>query len=105
MASSNVYLTGSARRDLVNVGRYIAADNPDRAKSFVQEIHAKAETYADHPGMGQDRSDLAKNIRSFPHTTYVVFYRPFRKGIQIVRVFSGYRDIQPDMLISKSEKT
>lgn len=105
MASGIVRLTHLAREDLLGIGRYIAVDNPDRAKTFVLEIHAKAEAYAIHPLMGRERSDLARDVRSFPHQAYTVFYRPYRNGIQIVRVFSGYRDIHPDMLISKIGKT
>ena len=98
MVSGTVRLTRQARQDLVDIGRYIAADNPERSETLIFEIQDKAAAYADHPMMGHDRSDLAKDIRSFPHHTYMVFYRPYRNGIQIVRVFSGYRDIQPDML-------
>nr|WP_148663558.1 type II toxin-antitoxin system RelE/ParE family toxin [Bosea vaviloviae] len=36
------------------------------------------------------------NIRSFPVGNYVLFYRPLADGIELVRVLSGYQDIQPE---------
>ncbi len=86
--------------DLQKIGRYIGKDNSARAGTFIRDIHKKSEAYAVHPDMGRDRSDLAKGIRSFPHGDYVIFYRRYRNGIQIVRVFNGYRDISPDTFLS-----
>ena len=94
---AQVRLTRRARSDLAAIGGYIGRDNPARARTFLRDIHRAAGAYADHPEMGRDRADLAKGVRSFPHGNYVVFYRPWRRGIQIVRVLSGYRDVQPGM--------
>lgn len=91
-----VTLTRLAEQDLREIGAYIAQDNPRRAAGFIREIHAKALAYAEHPEMGRDRSDLAPGLRSFPHGAYVVYYRRWRRGIQIVRVYHGSRDIGPE---------
>jgi toxin ParE1/3/4 len=51
---------------------------------------------AENPGAGQDRSDLALRLRSFPvdrYRHYLVFYRPLADGIQLIRVLQGARDI------------
>jgi toxin ParE1/3/4 len=32
-------------------------------------------------------------LRSFPVDRYLIFYRPVKGGIQIVRVLSGYQDL------------
>ena len=95
-----IRLTHRARADLAEIGRYIARDNPPRARTFLMDIHRTADAYADHPDMGRDRADLGKGVRSFPHGDYVVFYRRYRSGIQIVRVLSGYRDVGPGMFES-----
>lgn len=95
----NVRLTVRAQRDLRDIGRFIGKDNPARAATFIHEIYRKSEAYAGHPDMGRDRSDLAEGIRSFLHGHYIVFYRRYRNGIQIVRVFNGYRDISPDTFL------
>jgi len=95
---AQVRLTRRAREDLAEIGRYIGRDNPARARTFLLDIHARAEAYAVHPDMGRDRTELAPGIRSFPHGDYVVFYRRYRSVIRIVRVLSGYRDVGPGMM-------
>ncbi len=44
--------------------------------------------------MGKPRDELFPNIRSFPVDNYLIFYRPLDKGIEILRVISGYRDLE-----------
>jgi len=43
--------------------------------------------------MGRLRDELADGLRSFPVGRYVIFYRPIPKGIEIVRVLHGARDL------------
>ena len=85
------------RSDLKQIGRYIAGNNPSRADTFLAEIHAKCLVYAENPEMGRDRSALSAKMRSFPHGNYIVFYRRFRRSIQIIRVIRAQRDIRPEM--------
>ena len=97
--ATKVRLTRQARDDLKDIGAYIGQDNPARAATFIREIHVKAQAYADHPDMGRDRADLAPKIRSFPYGSYAVFYRHYRRGIQIVRVYHAGRDITPEVFV------
>jgi toxin ParE1/3/4 len=46
------------------------------------------------PRMGRVRDELAPGLRSFPIGDYLIFYRNVPKGIAVVRVLSGYRDIE-----------
>ena len=50
------------------------------------------------PYLGRSREELAPRLRSFPVGDYLIFYRPTKTGIVVVRVLSGYRD--PDKLLS-----
>jgi toxin ParE1/3/4 len=43
--------------------------------------------------MGQQRPELAANLRSYSVGNYVIFYRPVQKGIEIARVIHAARDI------------
>lgn len=43
--------------------------------------------------MGRDRAALSPGLRSFPHEDYVIFYKPARGGIEVVRVLHGARDL------------
>jgi toxin ParE1/3/4 len=44
--------------------------------------------------MGKSYSRLAANLRGFVVEDYVVFYYPREDGIDIVRIVSGYRDLE-----------
>ena len=48
---------------------------------------------ASNPGMGRVRNELMEGIRSFAVGRYVIFYRSIPKGIEIVRVLHGARDV------------
>lgn len=50
----------------------------------------------DNPLAGRARPELAADMRSFPVSNIVLFYRPLIDGIVLVRVLSSYQDIQPD---------
>lgn len=82
-----------AKSDLVEIWGYIADDNEGRADAFVDMIGQKLLTLASNPTMGRARDELAEGLRSFPVGRYVIFYRPIPKGVEIVRVLHGSRDI------------
>jgi toxin ParE1/3/4 len=44
--------------------------------------------------MGRSRPELATDLRSFPVGHYVIFDVPLPKGVEIVRVLHGSRDIE-----------
>ena len=43
---------------------------------------------------------MAAKVRSFPYGNTMIFYRRFRRGIQIVRGIRTQRDITAEMLAS-----
>lgn len=44
--------------------------------------------------MGRRRDKLLPTLHSFPVDDYLIFYRPIAEGIEVVRVVSGYRDLE-----------
>ena len=48
----------------------------------------------DFPESGTKRDQLRSGLRSFPVGSYMVFYLVIEKGIEIVRVLHGRRDIE-----------
>ena len=44
--------------------------------------------------MGRNRDELMENVRSFPMDDYLIFYNPIEAGIEVLRVVSGYRDLE-----------
>jgi toxin ParE1/3/4 len=82
-----------ARIDLSEIWDYIADDNETRADAFIDLIDQKFLELANHPKMGRSRDELAESLRSFPVGKYIIFYRVISKGIDIIRVLHGSRDL------------
>ena len=80
-----------ARRDYVDIWRYIAEHNPDAADRLLRTIDAKLAVYAELPDIGTNRDSWRPGLRSFPVGRYLVFYRAVADGIELVRVLHGAR--------------
>ena len=83
----------AARADLIEIGDFIALDNPPRAVSFVAEIEAKIVEIGERPGSFQKRDDLHPGLRHAPHGRYLIIFIESDEEVQIVRVLQGARDL------------
>jgi toxin ParE1/3/4 len=88
-----ITLRPRAIADLAEIWNYIADDSEQRADSFIDLLDRKINTLARRPNMGHIRDELVEGLRSFPVDRYIIFYRSIPKGIEIVRVLHGARDI------------
>ena len=88
-------VSAAARSDLEGIWFYIAQDDPAAADKFIQAVVSRFPKLAGMPGLGRRRHELSPRLRSSPVGRYVIFYRPMEKGIEIVRVLHGARDIPP----------
>lgn len=79
---SRYVLTIPAKQDLKEISRYIIR--------FKQQC----KLLADFPNMGQSCDDFANGLRSFPVEDYLIFYRPIDGRVEVVRIVSGYRDLE-----------
>lgn len=86
-----------AYQDLRAIVKYIAKDNPTRAKSFGKELIDKTSLLSKHPELGRSgRPGLPKGLRELVvHSNYLVFYRVFHKThtVEILRVKHGAQKI------------
>jgi toxin ParE1/3/4 len=85
--------TRQARKDLREILSYLGGHNRMVAERFAEEIQAKSQILSQFPEMGRSREELAHRLRSFPVGKYILFYRPVKDGIAIIRVLHGARDI------------
>lgn len=80
----------SAREDLRAIVRYIAKDNPIKAKSFDKELRDKTKPLARHPNLGRKgRPGQPRWLRELVvHPNYIVFYRiqDETRVVEILRV-------------------
>jgi toxin ParE1/3/4 len=78
-----VVFAPAAEADLLDIARYIAADNPRAADRVIDAIHEKAQLLASEPELGRHRGELAPRLRSLPVGPYVIFYRLVPGGIEV----------------------
>src|SRR5579863_1361952 len=90
----NVVVRPMALADLVEIWAFIAQDSVNHADRFAGLIDRQLRALARQPHMGRNRPELAADLRSFPVGRYIIFYVPFAKGVEVVRVLHGARDIE-----------
>jgi toxin ParE1/3/4 len=95
-----ILIRPAANRDLEKQAQYIAADSGiETALRFYEMADETFRLLLSHPRLGkatQIQNPRLANTRMFPlrhFVEFVVFYRPLGKGIEIVRVLHGARDL------------
>jgi toxin ParE1/3/4 len=87
-------ISSLARLDLDEIHDYIAEDNPDAARRWLEKMMDLFTGLAKNPLSGQARNDIRPDLRSFSQGNYVVYFRPHKGCLEIVRVLHGARDIE-----------
>jgi toxin ParE1/3/4 len=89
-----VILTPQAQDDLRDIVSFIAQDNPDRAKSFGNELIDRALTLAELPERGRIVPEISgTNVREIIHRSYRIIYEifPAREAVYVLRFWHGAR--------------
>jgi toxin ParE1/3/4 len=94
--------TRLAEQDMETIANYIALDNPLRALTFVQGLRQRCEHVASNPLSHRLRPELGDNLRSFPYSSYVIFYAAAATEVTIIRILHGARDLPGRFRQSKS---
>ena len=87
----------AAEKDLLSIYDWIAAENPERAASFIEELDRTISRLAVHPLMGTvpKHSGLKQaGYRVLIVGAYLVFYKLHRNRIQVFRVVHGSRNLE-----------
>ena len=79
--------------DLSEIALFIAADDPDRALSFVADLEQKAATAASRPLSFRERPEISPGLRAIVHGRYLIFFRDLPDEVRIVRVLHGARNL------------
>jgi len=90
---SRYFLTLEAKQDIKEISQRIALENPAAAKRLVAEIKQKCKRAADFPEMGHSYDSLLPSLRGLFVGSYIIFYFPRKNSIQVIRVLSGYRNL------------
>jgi toxin ParE1/3/4 len=96
-----ILLRPAAERDLERQAQYIArSSGADAAQRFYRAAEETCQLIAGRPGIERPipyRNPLLAETRMFRmkgFTNHLLFYRPVKNGIEIVRVIHGARDIE-----------
>ncbi len=99
--------TPKAKQDLLEHVLYLAKINPDLAEKFIEASEVSFEKLAQMPMKGQRQEfkspELADVRRWFipGFDKYLIFYRPIKGGIEILRVLHGMQNI--DAIVDPDE--
>lgn len=86
--------TTLASRDLESIVDYIADQGDfDTAERVLAMVNEKCRRLASFPALGRRRDELSPSVRSFPAGSYLIFYRIVDDSVEILRIVSGYRDL------------
>jgi len=100
MTARTVTKTPRARADLVEIAASIGERNEEAAYRFLRAAGKAFLTLAEFPGMGalrEVRNPKLAGLRSWPITgfrNYLIFYTPTKRGIRVLRVLHGARDLR-----------
>lgn len=88
-------LTPPAIEDLKSIADYLAeVSNLDQADRFLKKVDQKLTLITQFPNLGKPRSEVLPGLRSFPLDNYLLLYTVSDQCVEILRVVSGYRDLQ-----------
>ena len=91
---SGYRLRPKAVEDLEAIGDFIAADDPLRAVSFIDELLAVCAAIAERPRAYRRREDLAQGLRQAVHGRYLILFTAGDGEIVIERVLHGARRLE-----------
>lgn len=91
---NRLLITLEASRDLSEISDYFLAQSVDAGDRFVEAFGTKCQYLAEYPYLGRSYAQLAPNLRGVPLMGYIIFYQIVGDGIEILRVISGYRNLQ-----------
>lgn len=82
-----------ASQDLDEIFDYFAENNVEAGERFVTAFEQKCGKLLQFPNMGRSYQEIEPSLRGIPLDGYILLYRLRNDDIEIVRVVSGYRDL------------
>lgn len=93
MVRATVIFSPAAESDLDDIWYHIALDNPSAADRTIDKLRQRLEQLTAFPESGRARPDIAPNARSLTVGNHIALYRLSDRGLEIVRVVHGARDL------------
>ena len=87
-------LSVEASQDIENILDYFLQRNIDAGEKFVKDFNNKCLNIVEFPKIGRSYRHIDSTLRGIPIDGYIIFYQLLENSIVIIRVVSGYRDIE-----------
>ena len=84
----------AAKRDAVAIWVGIAEKNIRAADDLITMFEAALRTIGMVPGAGTSREELGAGLRSYPVGNYLLIFRRARRGVELMRIVHGARDLR-----------
>lgn len=82
----------SAKHDLQEISDYwISEADKEVASRIINSIIETVITISSHPQAGVAAERFGEQVRKFAAGRYMIYYRPYAKGIEVLHVFHGAR--------------
>ena len=91
---STCIISPAASQDLDEIFDYFASRSVEAGEGFVVAFEQKCQNLMKFPKMGRSYAELESSLRGVPLDEYIILYRPLENGVEIVRVVSGYRNLE-----------
>lgn len=98
---SRYIISPEASQDLDEITDYFASRNIEAGERFVNAFEQKCRNLVKFPNMGRLYAEIEPSLRGVPLDGYIIVYRVIQDGVEIVRVVSGYRNLES--LFSESD--
>ncbi|MEE4199252.1 type II toxin-antitoxin system RelE/ParE family toxin [Erythrobacter sp.] len=89
----NIDYTQDALADIGEIGAYIAEDDTEQARLFVDRLREFIEGIAENPRRFRLRSEWGRNVRAANFRNYLIIFEHDDVNILILRVASGRRNM------------
>ncbi len=85
-----------ARRDLIEIDRFIARDDPEGARVWIRRLRQRARKAAQMPRAGRVVPEFGRpDVREVLLRGYRIVYLVGKRDITILTVFEGHRLLRP----------
>jgi toxin ParE1/3/4 len=87
-----------ARQDLLDIFHYIAADKPQAAVDFIQELEQRCQLLPNFPNLGTALHHVVPLLRLLVVRGYGIYFRPLENVVRIERILSPGRLMTSTMI-------
>ncbi|MBH8564094.1 type II toxin-antitoxin system RelE/ParE family toxin [Nostoc sp. CENA67] len=88
------FIAKEASEDLDEILDYFLGRNINAGERFIREFNKKCQNIAQFPNIGRSSAQFDPKLRGIPLDGYIIFYQVFEDSVVIVRVVSGYRNLE-----------